>query len=70
MAAAPETNLLAVIEGKEQYFFLYDDASKAELLRVFGRFAANPELNFTWLSAAKASQRVRLKSISKPRRKP
>ena len=39
--------------------FLYDDADRAELLRVFGRFAATPDLSFTWYDAATLSDFVR-----------
>lgn len=52
-------NVLASIKGKELYIFFYDDESRAELLRVLGRFVSNPELSFTWYDAAVLSQKVR-----------
>ena len=55
-------NVLALVKGRERYFFFYDDASRAETLRVLGRFASNPELSFTWYDAAVLSQKIRQES--------
>ena len=52
-------NVLALVKGSERYVFLYDDTSSAELLRTLGRFAADPQLSFTWYDAAILSQKVR-----------
>lgn len=60
-----DINVLALIKGKERYIFLYDDASRAETLRVLGRFASNPELSFTWYDAAILSQKIRQESQKK-----
>ena len=57
-----DINVLALVKGTERYVFLYDDASRAETLRVLGRFASNPELSFTWYDAAVLSQKVRQES--------
>jgi hypothetical protein len=54
-----DINVLALVKGVERYVFLYDDASRAETLRVLGRFASNPELSFTWYDAAVLSQKIR-----------
>jgi hypothetical protein len=65
-----DINVLALVKGQERYVFLYDDASRAETLRVLGRFASNPELSFTWYDAAVLSQKVRQeskKSLAAPR---
>jgi len=51
-------NLLAILKDGEWYCFVYDDNSKAETLRTFGRFASNPDLNFTWYDAAILSKRM------------
>jgi hypothetical protein len=59
---AREINVLALVKGQERYVFLYDDASRAETLRVLGRYASNPELSFTWYDAAVLSQKIRLES--------
>lgn len=54
-----DINVLALVKGEERYVFLYDDASRAETLRVLGRYASNPELSFTWYDAAVLSQKIR-----------
>ena len=54
-----DINVLALVKGKERYIFLYDDARRAEALRTLGRFASNPELNFSCYDAAVLSQKVR-----------
>jgi hypothetical protein len=57
-----DINVLALVKGSERYVFLYDDSSRAETLRVLGRFASNPELSFTWYDAAVLSQKIRQES--------
>ena len=54
-----EINVLALVKGNERYVFLFDDANRTEALRQIGRFAANPELSFTWYDAAVMSQKIR-----------
>jgi hypothetical protein len=58
-AVSQDINVLALVKGAERYVFLYDDQSRAETLRVLGRFASNPELSFTWYDAAVLSQKIR-----------
>jgi hypothetical protein len=48
-----------LVRGLDRYVFLFEDRDRAEILRVFGRFASHPELNFTWYDAAVLAQRVR-----------
>ena len=52
-------NVLALIKGPERFVFLYDDESADQLLQTLGKYAADPELNFSWYDAATLSQRVR-----------
>ena len=54
-----DINVLALVKGAERYVFLYDDASRAETLRMLGRYASNPDLSFTWYDAAVLSQKIR-----------
>jgi hypothetical protein len=54
-----DINVLALVKGNERYIFLFDDAQRAETLRVFGRYASNPELSFSWYDAAVLSQKLR-----------
>lgn len=53
------TNVVALFKDADRYIFLFDDESPAALLKVFGEFAANKELNFSWYDAAVLSQKVR-----------
>jgi hypothetical protein len=52
-------NVVALVKDSERYIFLYDNESTSTLLQTLGRFAGNPELNFSWYDAAVLSQRVR-----------
>jgi len=54
-----DINVLALMKGKERYVFLYQPGEEVKVLRIFGRYASNPELNFSWYDAAVLSQRVR-----------
>lgn len=54
-----EINVLALIKGEERYIFLYDDTNRTETLRTLGRFAADPQLSFSWYDAAVMSKKVR-----------
>jgi len=60
---ATDINVVAVVKGKakphEYFIFLYDDANRTEILRQAGRWAANPELSFSWYDAAVAAQKIR-----------
>ncbi len=59
MARDEDINLLALAKGRERYVFIYHDDRRAEVLRMLGRFAANPELSFSWWDAACLSKRIR-----------
>lgn len=52
-------NVLALVKDGERYVFLYDDRSLPQLLQTLGKFAADPELSFSWYDAAVLSQKVR-----------
>ncbi len=54
-----EVNVLAMVKGEEQYIFLYDDNNRVETLRMLGRYAADPQLSFTWFDAAVMSKKIR-----------
>jgi len=56
---AKQVNVLALVKGEEQYLFLFDDSNRVETLRLLGRYAADPELSFSWYDAAVLSQKVR-----------
>ncbi|NBW95187.1 MAG: hypothetical protein EBR28_00265 [Planctomycetia bacterium] len=52
-------NVIALVKGGERYVFLYDDDSRAEAIKTLGRYAANPDLSFSWYDAAVLGQKVR-----------
>lgn len=52
-------NVLALVKDGERFVFLYDETSIAPLLQTLGKYAADPELNFSWYDAAVLSQKVR-----------
>ena len=54
-----EVNVLALVKGEERFLFLFDDENRTETLRTLGRFAADPELDFTWYDAAVLSRKIR-----------
>ncbi len=54
-----EINVLALVKGEERYVFLYDDNNRVETLRMLGRYAADPQLSFTWYDAAVMSKKIR-----------
>lgn len=62
-------NVLALVKDGERFVFLYDETSIASLLQTLGKYAADPELNFSWYDAAVLSQKVRrLQNQSKTQR--
>mgnify|MGYP001190410716 CR=1 FL=1 len=54
-----DVHVVALVRGEEQYIFLFDENNRTETLRMLGRYAADPELAFTWYDAAMMSQRIR-----------
>lgn len=57
--SARDINVVALVKGGERYVFLYDDASREATLRTIGRFAADPDLSFSWHDAAVLGEKVR-----------
>jgi hypothetical protein len=54
-----EINVLALIKGEEHYVFVYDDASRADLIDAFRDQAANPMLSLTWFDAMVLTTKAR-----------
>lgn len=54
-----EVNVLALVKGEEKFIFLFDDENRDETLRQLARFAANPDLDFSWYDAAMLSRKIR-----------
>lgn len=57
--------LLATLKGEERYCFAWDEADRALLLRTLGRFAADPELSFTWADVHQLAA-ASLRAMAKP----
>jgi hypothetical protein len=57
--ASRDINVIALVKGGERYVFLFDDDSREETLRTLARYAANPDLSFSWYDAAMLGQKVR-----------
>lgn len=57
--ASQDINVIALVKGGERYVFLFDDNSREETLRTLARYAANPDLSFSWYDAAMLGQKVR-----------
>lgn len=54
-----EINVLALVKGEERFMFMFDDHNRDETLRTLARFAADPELDFSWYDAAMLSRKIR-----------
>lgn len=52
-------NQIVLVKDGERYLFLFDEASQKTVLRVFGKFASDPQLNFSWYDAAVLARKVR-----------
>lgn len=63
-----DVNVLALVKGEERFIFLYTDKNKAETLRTLGRYASDPEINFSWYDAAVLSQKLRQNHSDDPMR--
>jgi hypothetical protein len=56
---ADEVNVLALIKGQEHYIFVYDDASRPQLIDNFRDLAADPEVNLSWFDAMVLTTKAR-----------
>lgn len=55
-------NVLTLSKPVHRYIFLFDDASRSEVLKTFGRLASDPAVDFTWFDAAVLAAKVRAES--------
>jgi len=58
----PEVNVLILTkpeEPEERYVFCYHDDRATDTVRQLGRYASDPELNFTWADAVTLSRKIR-----------
>lgn len=52
-------HVLAMVKGEERYVFLYDPQSIDQLIDQLGKYASDPELDFTWYDAAILAEKAR-----------
>jgi hypothetical protein len=54
-----ELSVLALIRGRERFVYVFDDASREELVTAIRAQAADPGLSLSWYDAAVLTDRVR-----------
>jgi len=54
-----QVSVITLVRGEEHYVFVFHPQKRTELLRLLGRYAADPNLSFNWYDAAVLSQRIR-----------
>ena len=54
-----DTNIIALVKGTERYVFVFADDRRDDLCSTLGRFAADPDLAFTWYDAAALGDKIR-----------
>jgi hypothetical protein len=54
-----ELNVLALVKGQERYIFVYDDASRANLIDTLRDHAANPHVSMNWFDAMILTKKAR-----------
>ena len=52
-------NVIYLKKTESQYTFLFNTEDLPTFLQVIGKYAADPELDFTWYDAAVLSQKAR-----------
>lgn len=51
--------IVAIAKGRQRYLFVCDRAGREHVLRTAGKWAADPELSFSWYDAAIVSHKIR-----------
>ena len=54
----PDVNVVALFKGTHRYVYVYDDASREELLGAIRDAAADPAAPLNWFDAAVLAERV------------
>ncbi|MGE3804763.1 MAG: hypothetical protein AB7K24_08840 [Gemmataceae bacterium] len=61
-----ELNVLALIKGSERYVYVFDDASRDQMIDALRDHAANPELSLSWFDAAVLTEKARAQAKPGP----
>jgi hypothetical protein len=56
---ANDLNVLALIKGAEHYIFVYDEASRPQVIEDFRDMAADPDLDLSWFDAMVLTKKAR-----------
>lgn len=56
----PDLMVTTLVKGDERYIWIYPPDRWRDTFPTIGRFAADPELDFTWYDAAQLTQRIRI----------
>ena len=54
-----ELNIIVLMKSDERYVFLYDDKSADSLSQIFGKYATDESLSFTFYDATILNHKVR-----------
>jgi hypothetical protein len=54
-----DLNVLALVKGNERYVYVYDDASRSDLINTFRDDAADPRLSLSWLDVSLLTAKAR-----------
>ncbi|MGL6095847.1 MAG: hypothetical protein ACRC7O_08650, partial [Fimbriiglobus sp.] len=65
-AVTPDLNVLALFKGQERFIFVYDDASRDDVIASVRDAAANPAVGLNWFDAAVLTERARLQAADVP----
>lgn len=58
-----DLNVLALFKGEERFIFVYDDASRPELLDTIRNLAADPQYSMNWFDAAVLTERAKQQAL-------
>ncbi len=58
-----DLNVLALFKGEERFIFVYDDASRGELLDAIRDLAADPATPLSWFDAAVLTERAKQQAV-------
>ena len=61
-----ELNVLALVKGEERYVYVYDDASRSDLLDTFRAHAAEPALSLNFFDAAVLTRKAHEQAAAAP----
>ncbi len=61
-----DLNVLALFKGPERFIYVYDDASRDDLIQSIRDAAADPAVGVSWFDAAVLTDRARQQAQEAP----